>query len=391
MTASQKNTPHEGCCNPPRADWDAFRRLMPVARRWVYLDHAAIGPLPEPARAVLADWVEDASANGGAHWPDWNRGVEACRFEAGRLLGCEPDEIALLGNTAQGLNLVAEGFPWQPGDNVVTLADEFPTNQYPWMNLADRGVEVRRLPTEGGRVDGDRLARAVDSRTRVLAISWVSYLSGWRYDVDQLAALAHRHGALLVLDAIQGLGVFPLNVARTPVDVVAAGGYKWMLGPEGVGICYVRREHLDRLRPMGLGWHSVVHAQDFSRIELDLRREAARYEGGSANMPGMIALGESLKLLNNYGAAALSARVVELTDLACRRLRDAGAVVATDRQSGHESGIVLFEMPGRDSEQLARHCLDRHIILRPRGGRLRISPHAYNTEEDIDHLVEAIA
>jgi len=391
MTSDSNETTRGGHLQPRPADWDAFRRQMPVVRRWVYLDHAAIGPLTDPARAALAAWTDDAAANGGAHWPDWNRGVEACRDEAARLLGCGRDEIALVGNTAQGINLVAEGYPWQPGDNLVTLADEFPTNQYPWMNLAQFGVEARRVPTEQGHIDLDRLAQAMDERTRVLAISWVSYLSGWRYDLDELAELAHRHGALLVLDAIQGLGVFGLDVGRTPVDVVAAGGYKWMLGPEGVGICYVRREHLERLRPMGLGWHSVVHAHDFTRIELDLRREAARYEGGSANMPGMIALGESLKLLNSYGPAALSARVVELTDLACRRLRDAGAVIATDRQEGHQSGIVLFEMPGRDSEELARHCLQRGIILRVRAGRLRISPHAYNNEEDLDRLIEAIA
>lgn len=372
------------------ADWAAFRRQMPVTRNWVHLDHASIGPLPEPTRAALTHWVEDAAANGGAHWPDWDRGVEACRDEAARLLGCAREEVALLGNTAQGVNLVAEGFPWQPGDNLVTLADEFPSNQYPWMNLAARGVEARRVPTEGGRVDLDRLAAAMDARTRILAISWVSYLSGWRYDVEELAALAHERGALLALDAIQGLGVFDLNVRRTPVDFVAAGGYKWLLGPEGVGVFYLRREHLDLLRPTALGWHSVVHAHHFTHIELNLRPDAARFEGGSSNMPGHIALGESLKLLNSFGPAALSARVIEITDLACRRLREIGAVIATDRRPGHQSGIVTFEMPGRDSQELAQRCLDRRIILRVRAGRLRISPHAYANEEDIERLIEAL-
>jgi len=371
-------------------DWGEFRSRMPVARRWAYMDHAAVGPLPEPTRDALVHWADDAAANGDLHWPDWNHGVEACRDEAARLLGCRREQIALLGNTAQGLNLVAEGFPWRPGDNVVTLADEFPTNQYPWMNLADRGVETRRVPTENGRVDLDRLARAMDHHTRILAVSWVSYLSGWRYDVDQLAAMAHERDALLALDAIQGLGVFELDVTRTPVDFVAAGGYKWMLGPEGVGIFYTRPEHLDLLRPMGVGWHSVVHSHDFSRIELDLRPEAARYEGGSSNMPGLIGLGESLKLLNSYGAAALSSRVVELTDLACRRLREVGAVIGTDRPPGHESGIIVFEMPNRASDELAQHCLERGVILRLRGGRLRISLHAYNNEEDVERLIESV-
>jgi cysteine desulfurase / selenocysteine lyase len=364
---------------------------MPVAGRWAYLDHAAVGPLPAPTRAALVHWADDAAANGDAHWPDWNRGVESCRAEAARLLHADPEEIALVGNTAQGIGLVAEGYPWRQGDNVVTLADEFPSNQYPWMNLAGRGVETRRVPVEHGRVDFDRLAAAMDQRTRILAISWVSYLSGWRYDVDELARLAHDRGALLALDAIQGLGVFDLDVSRTPVDFVAAGGYKWMLGPEGVGLFYVRRQHLDLLRPLGVGWHSVVHAKDFTRIEFNLRPEAARYEGGSQNMPGMIGLGESLRLLNSYGPAALARRVVEITDLAGRRLAETGAVIATERQPGHQSGIVLFEMPGRSSDELANKCLARGVILRTRAGRLRISPHAYNNEEDIERLVAALS
>jgi len=380
-----------GATQHGHAGWYAFRRQMPVARRWVHLDHAAVAPVPEPTRAALARWVEDAAANGAAHWPDWDRGVEACRDEAARLLGAAREEIALLGNTAQGIGLVAEGYPWRPGDNLVTLADEFPSNQYPWMNLASRGVETRRVPVEGGRGDLDRLAGAMDDRTRVLAISWVSYLSGWRYDVDRLAALAHEHGALLALDAIQALGVFELDVSKTPVDFVAAGGYKWMLGPEGVGIFYIRREHLDLLRPVGVGWHSVVQGHNFTHIALDLRPDAARYEGGSSNMPGLIAFGESLKLLNSYGPASLSARVIEITDLACRRLQEIGALIATDRQDGHKSGIVVFEMPGRDSQELARHCFERNILLRPRAGRLRISPHAYNNEEDVERLIEAIS
>ena len=148
----------------------------------------------------------------------------------GRPDWAQAEEIALVPNTAAGINLVAEGFPWQPGDNVVLPENEFPSNQYPWINMADRGVEVRHVKIEQGRVELDRLAAACDRRTRIVSVSWVAYASGWRQDLDRLVEMVHAHGALLFLDAVQGLGVFPIDVARTPVDFLAAGGHKWLLG-----------------------------------------------------------------------------------------------------------------------------------------------------------------
>ena len=279
----------------PSADpWAEFRRLMPIAERWAYFDHAAVAPLPAPARDALVRWATQSAEQGDTVWPEWNQRVEQTRKLAARLIGAGADEIALVRSTTEGISLVAEGFRWQPGDNVVTLDNEFPSNLYPWMNLAERGVETRRVPTDSGRVDLDRLSAACDARTRIVSISWVGYASGWRSDLDALAEMAHRRGALLLVDAIQGLGAFPLDVSRTPLDFLAADGHKWLLGPEGAGLFYLRREHLDRLRPLGVGWHSVVQAADYNRIALELKPTAARYEGGSQNMAGFIALAESL-------------------------------------------------------------------------------------------------
>lgn len=370
--------------------WDEFRRQMPVCANWAYFDHAAVAPLPEPARAAVARWAEEAAADGDVAWPAWARGVEELRELSARMIGAEPAEIALVRNTTEGINLVAEGFPWKPGDNVVTLADEFPSNQYPWINLADRGVETRRVPTDGGTVDLDRLAAACSHRTRIITISWVSYSSGWRNDLDRLAAIAHRCGALLFVDAIQGLGVFPLDVGGTPVDFLAADGHKWLLGPEGAGVFFARQEHLDLLRPVGVGWNSVAHAHDFGRIELIFKETAARYEGGSQNTAGMLALGASLRLLARFGPEALARRILQITDLAAKRLAEIGAVLHSDRGPEHKSGILVFDLPGRDSEAVRRHCLERRVVLSCRAGRLRISPHAYNNTADVDRLIEAL-
>jgi selenocysteine lyase/cysteine desulfurase len=363
---------------------------MPVTRRWAYLDHAAVSPLPGPTADQLTSWALEAAEYGDVHWLDWAQQLDQLRALAAGMVGAQREEMALAWNTTHGVNLVAEGFPWQPGDNVVIPADEFPTNQYPWLQLAARGVETRRVPSDDGRLDLDRLAAACDARTRIVSVSWVSYSSGWRNDVARLAQLAHDHGALLFLDAIQGLGVFPLDVRASGVDFLAADGHKWMLGPEGAGIFYCRREHLDRLRPVGVGWSSVAGAADFQRIDLVLKDTAARYEGGSQNIAGLLALKTSLTLLAGFGFPAIARRVVEITDLACRRLADEGAVIRTPRLPGHESGIVSFELPGRDPLAVRRRCLDQGVALSCRAGRLRLSAHAYNNEEDIQRLVDAM-
>jgi selenocysteine lyase/cysteine desulfurase len=361
---------------------------MPVAGEWAYFDHAAVAPLPRPAADAMIEWAREAAALGGAGWLEWKAVREALRVRAARLVGADTEEIALVRSTTEGINLVAEGFPWQAGDNVVTLADEFPSNLYPWMNQARRGVETRRVQTDDGRVDLDRLADACDERTRIVSISWIGYASGWRNDIAAVAEIAHRRGALFFLDAIQGLGAFPLDVRCSGVDFFAADGHKWLLGPEGAGLFYIRREHLDRLQPIGVGWNSVAHSSDFTHIELKFKDSAARLEGGSSNMVGFAGLNASLELLISLDIAAIGERIPAITDLACRRLTEAGANVASHRERPeHSSGIVLFDWPGRDPQAVRRQLFDRKILLSARAGRLRISPHAYCNEADIDRLV----
>ncbi len=376
------------------APWSEFRRQMPAAERWAYMDHAAVAPLPAPVRDVVVQWCREATEQGGAVWRQWADRVEAARSLAARLIHAEPEEIAFIHNTTTGITLVAEGLDWRPGDNLVTLANEFPSNQYPWMNLAGRGVETRRVEVVDGVVDPDAILAQCDDRTRLISVSWVGYATGWRIDIADLARRAHQRGILLFVDAIQALGVFPLDVAESGVDFLAADGHKWLLAPEGAGLFYVRREHLARLHPIGVGWNSVVHSHDFTHIALDLRPAAVRYEGGSQNMVGVLALGASLQLLADMGlssaTSAIAERVLEVTDVACQRLTEAGARVASHRDGERRSGIVVFDVPGRDAEQLRRACLADGVVLSCRGGRLRISPHAYANDDDIDRLVRVI-
>ena len=368
---------------------------MPITQKWGYFDHAAVGPLPSSTAEVIAKWCQQASEEGDTVWPQWNRGVNRTRTTTAAMIGAVADEVALVPNTTAGISLVAEGFPWQPGDNVVVPANEFPSNLYPWMNLADRGVETRRVEmAEDGTVDLDRLLAACNERTRIVACSWIGFSSGFRIELDRFVEAVHERGAMFFLDAIQGVGVFPLNVAKTPVDFLAADGHKWMLGPEGAGIFYARKEHLDRLRPIGVGWYSVVHCFDFGKVDLDLKPSAGRYEGGTMNSVGFLALNASLELLHQQGvgpdSSPIADRVLEITDYACDRLVSAGANVVNNRARTHKSGIVSFRMGEVDHVALRERCLENGIVLSCRNGCLRISPHAYNNEAEIDQLIDIL-
>src|SRR5215471_17087603 len=248
-------------------DWTELRRECPVTTRWAYFDHAAVAPLTERARRTLTEWAADLAENGEVNDPARVRRIEEVRRLAAQLLNADPLDIAFVKNTSEGVGIVAEGLPWQAGDNVVTAEEEYPANLYPWMNLADRGVELRLVPSRNGRILLDDLRAALDDRTRLVSLSFVEYASGFRNDLDAVGQLCRENGVLFFVDAIQGLGVLPLDVRRTPIDFLAADGHKWLLGPEGAGLFWIRRDLVERLHPVGVGWNSVVNPWDFGTID----------------------------------------------------------------------------------------------------------------------------
>ncbi len=368
-----------------------LRAEMPVTERWAYMDHAALAPLPRPTVQRLKDYADNQAANGDTNWLDLAGEVETLRENCARLIGAEPSEIALTRNTTAGISIVAEGLDWREGDNVVTFADEYPANVYPWMNQACRGVETRLIETNQGRIDFDKLDDACDKRTRLLAVSWVGFQTGFRQSLAKLCEFAHDRDILFFVDSIQGLGVFPFSVNDIPIDFMATNGQKWMLGSEGAGFAFIRHEHLNRLRPIGVGCNSMNRPYDFSTIEFDLKETAGRYEGGSHIMPGYLALGASLKLLMDLGIANIAQQVLDYTDLSCERLAQVGARIESHRDADHRSGIVFFTMPGRDPNEVRARCLRNGVALSNRGGRLRISPHAYNDDSDLERLCEVVS
>lgn len=372
-----------------RMDWITLRNEFPVTRQWTFFDHAAVAPLSRPARNALVEWTDDLTVNGVANEPRWLRRVEEARRLAGLLLNAEPQDIAFVKNTSEGIGFVAEGYPWRPGDNVVTAAEEYPSNLYPWMNLASRGVEVRAVPSRDRRLHIDDLRAAMDDRTRILTLSFVEFGSGFRNDLDALGQLCRERGVHFFVDAIQGLGVFPLDVQKTPVDFLAADGHKWLLGPEGAGVFYVRRELVEMLHPTGIGWNSVVDSFDFSCVNLRLKPHAGRWESGTLNVGGVVALGASIELLLELGIPAVRERVLDLTDYLCEQLARLGLDVFSSRRPEDKSGIVSVVVPG-DLRAAAQRCREAGIVVAKRAGRLRISPHCYNSTDEIDSLAEIL-
>ncbi len=373
-------------------DWDALRRReFPVAEHWAYFDHAAVAPLPRRSGQALHAWVEDQQSHGVIHWPEWGAKVEQARADVAQLINAHVDEVAFIANTTQGIGLVAEGYPWQPGDSVVTAAEEYPSNLFPWMNLASRGVSVRTVATrDDGRIWVEDLADAIDATTRVLTISHVEFATGFRNDLDRLGELCQQRGVALFVDAIQGLGPLTIDVAATPIDFLAADGHKWLLGPEGAGLLYIKRAWIERLRPIGVGWKSVVSDYNYPGINFTLKPTAGRWEGGTFAMAPLQAFAQSLSLFLEVGPATISERILDRAEAVREVARAAGWLVYGSTRPADLSGIVAISKPGVDPVAFALRLRDRGIALACRRGRLRISPHIYNNADDLGRLAEAL-
>ena len=372
-------------------DWEQLRRSeFPVAEQFAYFDHAAVAPLPRRAGDILRAWTDEQERFGVVHWPDWERRLATVRHDAARLINAHVDEMAFINSTTHGIGIVAEGFPWQPGDSVVTAEEEYPSNLYPWLNLQSRGVTLRMVPSRAGRVWVRDLAAAIDATTRVLTISHVEFASGFRNDLDALGELCRARGVALFVDAIQGLGPHVIDVQQTPIDFLAADGHKWLLGPEGAGILFVRREWIERLRPIGVGWHSVVGSFNAPGIDFRLKPNAERWEGGTCNMPGLQAFGASLSLLLEIGREAVAHRIQERADRVRTLAESAGWQVYGSERPEDRSAIVALEHPHADPLAVSRTLRARGVIAACRRGRLRLSPHVYNNDEDLERLAEGL-
>ena len=369
--------------------WERYRAEFPVTRRWAYMNHAAVAPLSRRAANAIQGIVEDVALHGAAYSRHWDETYEGVRRSAARMIGAKAEEIAIVKNTTEGLAMVANGLAWRPNDAVVGVEGEFPANYYPWENLKKRGVEVRWVPQRQGRIDLYDLDQACRG-ARLLAISWVQYLSGFRINLEAVGEICARHGCLFVLDAIQGLGVFPIDVRQAGVHVLAADGHKWLCGPEGCGVLYVASEVMPEIGVTELGWTSVAGWRDYRR-DLTLRPTAARYECGTLNTAGCYGLLAALDLLLEAGVERIGPRVAALARRIACGAAEQGYELLAAPDEGSGSGIVAFRKEGVDSAEMVRRLAAQGIAVAPRLGWIRPSPHFYVSDEEVERLVGALA
>jgi cysteine desulfurase/selenocysteine lyase len=366
------------------------RSEFAVTERSTYLNHAAVGVLPRSTRDALKTFIDRHAEAGVLGTFRYEADMPKYRESVGRFIGARGSEIAILRNTGDGANVVAQGLDWKPGDRVILSDNEFPSNAIPWIALRERGVSIDFVDTARHRLTPDVLRAMMTDRTRVVTVSWVSFDDGYRHDLGALAQVAHERGALICVDAIQGLGAFPLDVRALDLDVVYAGGAKWLLSMQGVSFVYVREELLDQLGVGSPGWRSLADMWDFLNYDQPFTADASRFEGGTPNFAGALSLDRSIAVLQAAGPSAIAAHVLGLTDRLVEGLRACGANLRTLRDPGVASGIVTFSMPGADSVALGRSIQSEGIVTTWRPTGIRVAPHGYNTPGDIDHLLQLV-
>jgi selenocysteine lyase/cysteine desulfurase len=331
-----------------------------------------------------------------AHRANWR---ETARYEnvsdelrevLAQLVNATPQEIAFAQNTSEGLNIVANAVPLQPGDNVVFCDMEFPSNVYPWMNLERRGIEARCIPHDSGGLTVQALDAHADAQTRVVAVSSVEFLTGFRSDLLALGAWCREHGAYFVVDGIQSLGVLPMDVQAYHIDFLSCGGPKWLMGPAGQGFMYVRRDRLDDLRPPFAGCISVAGWEAWRDYNLTFLPDASRFELGCGNLVGQIGLLAAVRFLLDVGIEAVERWTLHLTDLLIQDLMQRGYDIASNLGPEHRSAIISFRVPG-ELDQAYEELIAADIVISKREDLIRVSPHCYNTEKEVLRVGETLA
>lgn len=367
-----------------------LRDLFPVTSNLIYMNCAAVGPLSLPAAEAMIALAVDQREHGALHWRDWLEEYVKLREAAARLIGAAPAEISLLKNTSEGLSFVAQGLRWRAGDNVVTTDLEFPSNSTPWRNLDSRGVEVRVVRSREGAYGPDDVEALIDGRTRIVSVSSVAFHNGFAADLEAIGEICARRGVLFCVDAIQSVGVLPMDVRRYRIDFLAADGHKWMCGPEGCAIFYVAKEKLEELDVLEHGWMNVDRRGKFIDCAADLLPDGRRFEAGSLNTAGTYALRASIELLLETGIETIAEYVVGLASRFAERLEGIGWRVATPRPI--RSAIVGAIPPGVEPTLLRwhRHLEENGVVCAPREGMLRFSPHLYNEDAEVDRVIELL-
>lgn len=369
-------------------DIEKIRGQFPITKNKVFLNHAAQSPSPKPAVDAVCRYIRDFSnsATASSEWDDGGKPFFA------RLIGAKPEETAFVENTSVGMNIVANTLHYPPDSKVVTTDLEYPSVTYPWLRKK-LAVKVHYVKNVNGKISLDDMEKAVDDKTVAVAISHVEYTNGFRHNLRILSEIAHEHGAYVIVDAIQSVGTMPIDVKRDDVDFLTVACYKWLLSPPGVGYLYVKEDLIERLEPPMVGWASVdqevFNTLDFWDIwNLKLSKTASRFEAGTPSRLSQVGARESMKLLLDFGMENVKKRIFKLTDHLIGSVKDLGLKLQTPEEEQCRSGIVNFKID--KPQEMEKKLNKKGIIVSARNHGIRVSPHFYNTEEEIDKLVKEV-
>jgi|ERR1035437_1024342 selenocysteine lyase/cysteine desulfurase len=371
---------------------ETIRALFPALRNYTYMNSAAVSPPPTTAINAINDQLTDVSNNGALGYQKWVDTKNRARALLAGMLGVRADQIAFMRNTSDGFATIAAGLDWRRDDNIVSFANEFPSNYYAWRRIRDEfGVELRLAHEHNGRVDEDELLSMIDSNTKVVSISSVQYASGFRADLERIGSAARAADALFCVDLIQSLGASTYDLPAQYVDAASGAGHKWLCAPEGCGYIYLSDRARERVKPILVGWISVETPWDFADRDQPFKSTALAWESGTGCSSLFYGLEQSLKLLTETGSERIASHLDELTGYLCERVTGMKYDIVSSRADGERSAIVCIKhRDGIDCNEIAAELERQKVVVSPRGDRLRIAPHFYNTTDDVDRFIDAL-
>jgi selenocysteine lyase/cysteine desulfurase len=364
------------------------RELFPYLKKDViYFNHAATGPMSSGVKESLNELLYLKSEGEINDYNELLRRADESKQLLAKLLNSSGDRIAFTSNTSYGLNILAQGVKWERGDEIILNDVEFPANVYPFLNLQNKGVKVDFIKSHNGVVEAEDIIKAITPKTKLISVSYVQFLSGYRIDLEKLGGVCREKGIILSVDAIQGLGALTLDVEKCNVDFLSCGTQKWMLGLQGMAFVYVNETLQDKMNTFPVGWLSVENAWDLTDYDFKLKKTANRYQAGTLNTFGVYALNASLKMLDEFGFKGIEEQVLSNTEYLIEQLTKAGFnPILQNYKSNNFAGIVSIKLD--DAEKIFEYLSSKNIIAVVREGILRLSPHFYNSKDEMDKLVD---
>jgi selenocysteine lyase/cysteine desulfurase len=369
-------------------DFETYRELFPITRQFAFLNHAATSPPSVRVVSAISDFYNACANKASKDYKKWMSEVEVTRTRVAQFIHGYADEIAFVGNTSEGLSTVALGFKWKPDDVVLVTVPDFPANIYPWMHLQARGVRVNYIQRRNGCIDVEDIKKTLVPKTRMLVLSSVDYVTGFSADLEEIGKFCKEKGLFFCVDAIQSLGIIPMDVKKFGIHFLAAGGHKWLTGPMGIGILFIDRNVNTWVTPTKIGWKSVENEEDF-QIHFNLKKDALRFEPGTMNLSGIFGLGAAIELLDEIGVENIYKKVMSLNDYLIHHLKEHNLMICSPSNKTERSGILSFK-PAGDPVKCFEFLSSKHIMVSLRNNNIRLSPHFYNNTSDAAALIGAL-